>query len=349
MLLQFNDVLIEPKFSLIRSRAEVSLKQKFLGLELTTPIISSNMDTVTEEKMASTIGLYGGVGALHRFNDIERNVDMYETAVSMMTNTNTQNQSETLNFPIVSVGVGLEEFKRAITLAEVGAKRFLIDVAHGASIQTVEMYDKLRNHLPDNSYIIVGNFATAESVKEFLKYAKSKRKPDAIKIGIGGGSACTTRVVTGCGSPTLASIIDCAKLGISVIADGGHKNSGDIAKALAAGATVVMLGNLLSATEETPAQSFIENGKVCKEYRGSASLRSYEAQKKTAKHRTPEGEHMVHELKGSVVQVLDELNAGLLSSLSYVGAFNLTDFRKNAKLVQVSTHGSNENKAHGKV
>jgi IMP dehydrogenase len=268
MKLSFDDVLINPNFSFIKSRKDVNTTVNFLGLDI-FPVISSNMDTVTTSKMTHAMRRYGAIGALHRFMSIEDNVKEYLAS-----------PPET----IVSIGLGDAELQRAIALITAGAKRILIDVAHGANIEVVNQVINLRKLYDNNIYIIVGNFANQVSIKAF-KYYLGDYKVDAWKIGIGGGSACLTRVVTGCGQPTLASILECTDIEEPIIADGGIRNSGDFAKALAAGATVVMLGQLLAGTDESPgdlvfndgsslengAKQFFKNEPLYKKYRGSAS------------------------------------------------------------------------------
>lgn len=337
--LSFDDVLIVPKFSTITSRKNVNLSSNFLGLNLQLPIISSNMDTITEATMASAMALNGGIGALHRFNSIEQNVNQFKSTIGNV---------------FVSIGIGDNEYERALALKEAGATHFIIDVAHGAATHVVEMYDRLREILPENCYIVVGNFATGESIRQFNNHIKSKRKPDAYKCGIGGGSNCSTRVITGCGLPTIASILDCSTNGHITIADGGILNSGDIAKALAAGASMVMIGNLLSGTNETPGEiewSYDETGHLVtpgfKKYRGSASKESYEVQGKISEHRTPEGISRMVACKGPVKDILQQLEAGLKSSFTYVGASDMINFRENAELVRTTNSGAIESTPHG--
>jgi IMP dehydrogenase len=363
--LSFDDTLILPKFSEIRSRKEVDISVNLAGMKLQLPVISSNMDTITGSNMASAVALNGGVGALHRFMTIEENIVEFEKTRDLVENGSNYDFSQ-VKSPIISFGVGTEEFIRAATLFDVGARVFLLDIAHGASIQAVEQYERLREKVGTNAAIIVGNFATADDIESFVYRLKTKIKPDAYKIGIGGGSMCTTRVVTGCGLPTLGSIIDCSRLGVPLIADGGIRTSGDIAKALAAGATAVMLGNMLSGTAETPGDILAfetKNGCLTyynnhneapthlwhKEYRGSASLESYKVQNKVASHRAPEGERTLIKYKGSVKDVLMNISGGIKSAFSYVGAKNLNEFKENAKLVKVTPSGSAESRAHGKV
>lgn len=349
--LAFDDVLITPSFSSVFSRKDVSLSQDFLGIKLDSPIISANMDTITESEMANALRSNGAVGALHRFSTIERNVEMFLTS-----------PKETF----VSVGINVEDLKRAEALYEAGARNYIIDIAHAASLGCVRQYLSLRELLPQ-AKIVVGNFATYESVRHFLSELGPVQAPDAIKVGVGSGAMCTTRIVTGCGLPTLASLLTFPKdFSIPLIADGGMKTSGDIAKALAAGARCVMVGSLLAGTYETPGdlitQSQLDNQRygfsammtssqkdpIFKTYRGSASQESYVVQDKIEQHRTAEGESTLVPFKGPVKNVLDNLNAGLRSALSYVGAHTLEDFRENAELVQITQAGHVESRPHGK-
>lgn len=326
-ILSFDDVLIQPSFSDIKSRADVDVKTTFLGEDI-FPLISSNMDSVTGSTMANAMLNYGAQAALHRFQSIEDNVKMYKSSPGCL----------------VSVGLGDSELERAAALAQAGATKFVIDVAHGANMEVVKQTKALRLLLGKEDAIVVGNFATGSSVKEFLYHLGSKYEIDAIKVGIGGGSACTTRIVTGCGLPTLHSINDCRSLGLSIIADGGIRNSGDLAKALAAGATTVMVGRLLAGSNESLSPQFGDNQRT---YSGSASESSYNKQNKRASHRTPEGESFQIPYTGPVEQTLQQLEAGLRSSMSYVGAKNLKEFQERAELVQVTHAGTIESGAHG--
>lgn len=329
--LSFDDVLIVPQFSNIRSRKECSTKVDLNGLTLDTPIFSANMDTITTDMMSNEMHRLGGAGVLHRFCTIGENIEMFVKAPNS----------------IVSVGVGAKEQERALALMEAGATKWMIDVAHGASSVAAEMYVYLRTRRPDD-WIAVGNFATLYSYWDFRNEIGELRIPNAIKVGVGGGSLCSTRVVTGCGLPTLESILEFTRhddINPIIIADGGIKNSGDIAKALAAGADAVMIGGLLAGTDETPGR--IESDGT-KKYRGSASNESYMVQGKVDNHRTPEGESTWVPYKGSTESVIQGLKAGLQSAMSYVGVRTIEDFKSNAKLVQVTANGHAESKPHGK-
>lgn len=344
-MLSFDDILIQPKFSTIFSRKDVSTTTEFLGRTLTNPVCSSNMDTVTESDMAKAMHNNGATSCLHRFCSIEDSVKMFV-------------QSE-VN-PMVSIGIGKKELERAEALYSVGSNLIILDVAHGASMIVVQQVQELRKLLHHSARIIVGNFANKKSIEDFIYHLGFK--PDALKLSVGGGSMCTTRVVTGCGAPTLGTILDCQGLDIPLIADGGIRNSGDYAKSLAAGADLVMCGSLFAGTDETPgylysgitgarligySQDFMYDD-VRKKYRGSASLESYEAQGKIADHRTPEGESTLIPHKGPVKNVLQQLEAGLRSSMSYVGASTIEEFRAKAEFIQITNGGLVEGTSHGK-
>lgn len=331
----FDDVLIEPQFSTIESRKDVSINTKLSNrLELKVPILSANMDTVTGPKMARAMSDAGGIGCLHRFSNIEQNAIDYMAS-----------PKETF----VSIGVGEKEYERAIYLYEHGAYNFIIDVAHGAALHVVKQYDAIRSALGENAHIMIGNFATSSGINEFCERSKSRIKPDSFKVGIGGGSMCTTRVVTGCGVPTLHSVLDARTTRRTIIADGGIKTSGDIVKALAAGASAVMIGSLLSGTEETPGEVVAIENQRYKEYRGSASAESYKVQNKEATHRAPEGEKTLVKYKGKVEDVINNLTAGLKSGMSYVDARNIKELQAKAAFYKISASGNRESQAHGKI
>lgn len=346
--LSYDDVLIRPKFSRIKSRADVSLTQRFLGTKLDLPIISSSMDTITDYKMAAAMFNAGGLGCLHRFMTIEENVAQY-----------LKSPEETM----CAVGLGKYEYDRAAALVSAGCTRILIDVAHGAMLSVVEQYEMLREGIRP-IYIVVGNFADSNSIWWFEHELKRDTQlPDMYKVGVGPGSVCTTREVTGCGLPVLASLLEIRATfpDVALIADGGITKSGDIAKALAAGASAVMCGFILAGTDEacgkeisklinchTKDGSGFQDILIAKEYRGSASAESYVVQGKTAEHRAPEGETMQVPYRGPVTPILKKLAAGLASSLTYTGSKSILDFHKNATLVRITGAGIREGGCHGK-
>jgi len=336
----FDDVLLEPVFSEVRSRQEVDPSTEFLGLRLSLPVTNSNMDTISSPNLSKVLHDYGVVSSLHRFCKIDQNILTFKASV--------HNNIK----PIVSIGVGAYELDRAQELAKAGAEIFLLDVAHAANTLVSDMFNQLVLDVPTGKFII-GNFGTAKEIAAFLNHCDTK-KPDAVCVGIGGGSMCLTRVVTGVGIPTLASILDCAEIcdneNLKMMVNGGLRNSGDIVKALAGGADLIMLGSMFAGTDEVDARYTIDaEGKRDKvEYRGSASLKSYEVQGKVASWRSPEGDSTWVPAKGPAVNVLNQINGGIRSACSYLNAFTIDELRANAKFNYVTTNTVIENRAHGK-
>lgn len=357
--LTFNDVLIQPKFSTVESRKDVDLSVDSLGLmgpKLKLPVISANMDTVTTSEMAIEMGRNGAIGCLHRFWGIEDNVRHFRDV------------TYGAGFQVMcSMGLGKNELERAEALVSAGAKCLVLDVAHGASVQVAKQVIELRNLFKRNVSIVVGNFATMESVRTFLEYHTTE--VDGIKVGIGPGSICKTRTVTGVGYPQLSAICNVRDAlldtGIALIADGGMSTSGDIAKALGAGAHMVMLGGMLAGTYESPGEVLFPNGEkvysdekqrffdergifvldknLFKKYRGSASKEAYESQGKTASHRAPEGEEILVPYKGPVANILQEIEGGLRSAFTYTDSRNLKEFHRNVEFIKISSNTVVEN------
>lgn len=340
----FDDVLILPKFSEIASRKDVSIASHICGEELKVPVISANMDSVTGLRLADKMIEAGAQACLHRFASIEETLLTFDAL------------KQWGKIPWVSVGLGAEGFERARALKDAGARVFVIDVAHGAQTAVVDQVINIDRYLY-GSYIVAGNFASAGSVSDFLRrvYASGSRI-DAIKVGVGPGSACTTRIKTGCGVPQLYAIKTIVEAvrgfnmtnytghEVKIIADGGMRTPGDIAKALGAGAHAAMLGGMLAGTLESPGE--LVDGK--KLYRGSASKESYADQGKDAAWRTAEGESFYVPYKGTVGDVLKDVEGGLRSAFSYVGAGNLTQFHRQCEFIKVSPGSVGENGAHGK-
>lgn len=325
-MLTFEDVLLAPGYSDIASRADIDISQEFLGRKYGIPIISANMDFVTEERMAMAMLANRGFYVLHRFMPdkelIAKAIKLYDTLA------------------VVSFSVGVRdpeaELKKISTLASalsIGALTVTVDVAHGHSRKVADMVKRLKdNGVPR---VIAGNVATMDGYS-FLNDAGA----DAIKVGVGPGSVCTTREVTGVGVPQISAILDIQKYWrysdhrVPIIADGGMKNSGDIVKALAAGADMVMLGSLLAGTDEAPGEQRVDrHGKVWRPYRGQSIFGV------NASHYTPEGVEGWVEAKGPVKDVLQQLGAGIRSGCSYVGARNLQELREKAEFIQITQAG----------
>lgn len=330
--LTFDDVLITPARSDIRSRRDPQLTSKLTKkISIEMPIISANMDTITEYDMAFAMNQLGGVGILHRFITAEEQASQ----ARRLKEAGVKNIS-------ASVGVG-EEFKsRAKSLIDAGVNLITIDIAHGHSVQMMETLKWLKDHHPQIE-IIAGNMATPDAARDLIEAGA-----DAIKVGIGPGSMCTTRIITGCGVPQLTAVALCAEVadsyGVPVIADGGIRTSGDMVKAFAAGASIVMLGSMLSGTIETPGE--IKNGK--KQYRGMASRSAQDSWRGgVPEGMAPEGESTQVSVKGHVKDVILEVAGGIRSGMSYVNATTIAEIREKALFMEMSANGIAESRAHG--
>ncbi len=335
--LTFNDVLLVPRHSEIDSRRRPNLKTKLTkNFSMNIPIIASNMDTITESKMACAMAKFGGVGILHRFMTIEDQVAKVKKIMEFQK----ENNIET---PIAaSIGVKEDDKKRAQLLVEAGVKILTVDIAHGDSVMMFRTMDYVKKQFP-NIDLIAGNTATAEGVRGLIEHGA-----DAVKVGIGPGSRCTTRIITGCGRPQLTAVGICAqeakKYDIPIIADGGIKTSGDIVKALVAGASSVMLGSMLAGTLETPGE--IKGGK--KSYRGMASKEAQVSWRgELPKGMAAEGVATWLACKGSVENVIEELCGGIRSGMTYLNAEVLPELEQNGRFVEMTGSGWMESGSHG--
>jgi IMP dehydrogenase len=329
----FDDVLLQPQYSDITSRKEVSLSAPLDGLiKLKIPIVASPMDTVSEWKMASSLSSMGGMAIIHRYNSIEEQADQVKNALAVPDCT----------IVGAAVGVSGDFVERAVRCYEAGAKVICIDVAHGDHAMVKTAIASLREQLGMNIHIMAGNVATPEGFNRLADWGAN-----SIRVGIGGGSICSTRIQTGHGVPTLQSIIDCARTDRDaiLIADGGIKNSGDIVKALAAGADVVMLGSLLAGTDETPSETFRDrDGRCFRAYRGMASAEAQKAWR--GKTCSLEGVSTTIPCKGSVKNVVEELLTGVRSGLSYSGARDISELQSKARFILQSHAASIESSTH---
>ncbi len=471
--LTFDDVLLVPRFSSIRSRKDVDLSTWLTpGLRLQIPIVAANMDTVTEASMAIAMAQHGGIGILHRFMSVERQVEQVrkvKRAESLVVlNPITIDPQATLaeaqalmdeedigglmvvdgsgyliglvttrdvllapdrfapisavmtpreklvvasadeslesarsrlfearieKLPLVdkdgrlaglitaadiqkiqdhpfatkdsrgrlrvgaAVGVHGEDMQRAAACVEAGADVLVLDIAHGHSEHAISIVRELKRNMPDTP-LIAGNVATAEGVRDLAKAGA-----DAVKVGVGAGSICITRIVSGFGVPQLTAIADCVeagqKLGVPIIADGGMRTSGDVTKALAAGASSVMLGSMLAGTEEAPGAEIVRQGRRYKIVRGMASLSANVERRKIDQldgeeelsdelwsEVVPEGVEALVPYRGSVGDILHQLVGGLRSGMSYAGARTLEALWKNAEFIRITPAGQKESGAH---
>lgn len=468
--LTFDDVLMIPRRSAIRSRKDVSTETWLTPqIRLHIPVVSANMDTVTEARMAIAMAQQGGIGILHRFMTIEKQaeavrrvkraenmiveqplqihpdatvqqarlrmadadvgglvvVDDQQHLLGVITTRDVQlaedmqvsvaavmtprerlivaGPGETMRearqklyqhrvekLPLVDsddrvvglitvqdivkiqdhpdatkdargrlvVGVALgarltEDLPRAAACAEAGADCFVVDIAHGHSDHTMEMTRQLKKSFPKIP-VIAGNVATADGVCDLAEAGA-----DAVKVGIGAGSICITRIVTGYGVPQLTAIADCAdaghRLGIPIIADGGVRNSGDMVKALAAGASTVMVGSMLAGTDESPGAPVVRDGRRFKVVRGMASLTANVDRKTIDKGEVaeedyadvvPEGVEAIVPHRGAVRDILYQLVGGLRSGLSYAGAHTIAELQESVEFIRITSAGAQESGAH---
>jgi IMP dehydrogenase len=326
----FDDVLLTPTYNNYESRRSVEISQtdKTQKLTLQIPLISANMDSITEHKMANFMTSFGAAGALHRFMSIDRNVAEFKL-------------SPTSTF--VSLGVGETEFRRAEALRDAGANYFIIDVAHAHAGYVGRALKRFREMLP-NACLMAGNVATYAGA-EFLAACGV----DLIKVGIGGGSVCTTRVKTGFGVPTLFSIQDCVRIDRSVVADGGLRTPGDIVKALAFGADFVMIGGLLAGTSSTPGNVVKVGGQKYKQFRGMASR---EAQidfvGKMQNWKTAEGVSVKVRYRDDEAEILQDIIGGLRSGLTYGGALNIRELQRKLSYSLISGAANLESQPHAR-
>jgi IMP dehydrogenase len=468
--LTFDDVLLVPHYSAIRSRSAVSTASWLVaGIRLDIPLISANMDTVTEARMAIAMAQQGGIGILHRFMTVERQADcvrkvkraeslvvehpvtissqatvnearikMAEIDVGGLMVVDEQNHllgmvttrdvlladnnsaslqsvmtplerlvvaspAETMEaarkklhehriekLPLVdeqgkvvglitaqdiakiaehpnatkdgrgrlrvgvAIGVHPDDMDRAAACVEAGADVLVVDIAHGHSSHAMEMVKQLKHTFP-NLPVIAGNVATPEGIRDLAKAGA-----DAVKVGVGSGSICITRVVTGFGVPQVTAVAECAavgqKLGVPVISDGGIRTSGDLTKALAAGASTVMVGSLLAGTDESPGAPIVRAGRRYKVVRGMASLTANVERRKLDRGEemaegewsqvVPEGVEAMVPARGSVIDILTQLVGGLRSGLSYAGATTIEELWANAEFIRITGAGMEESGSH---
>lgn len=344
--LTFDDVLLVPQLNDISSRRDVSISNddKQYSLFMKFPVISSNMDTITESGMANYMSSIGGRGALHRFMDVKRNVHEFE-----------QSPKNTL----VSVGVVDSEKERFDALYEAGARNFIVDVAHGHSKLMKDKIRWIKDRAQDKVLIIAGNVCTYDGAK-FLEDSGA----NLVKVGVGNGSACSTRIKTGHGVPQFSALRECSKVGISVISDGGIRTAGDLVKAYAAGADFAMVGGLLAGTYYTPpVQKLMNNSQMCFEgfqvpsnsddlkvqYRGMASKEAnVEFYGEMSDWKTAEGVSTTVNVKylHETNELIQDLKGGLRSGLTYSGCKTIKELQHNAKFVTITGNGLIESNPH---
>jgi IMP dehydrogenase len=330
--LTYDDVLLVPQYSDIQSRKEIDVGN-FLddNIHLELPVISSPMDTVTESDMGIAMYKAGGLGVVHRYNTPAEQVAIIN-----------QIQQNTDASIAAAVGVTGDFESRARSVFDAGANIICIDVAHGHHILMKSALETLRNIFGIAAHLMAGNVATRQGYEDLADWGA-----DSVRCNVGGGSICSTRIQTGHGVPGLQTIFDCAQSDrdAKIIADGGIKSSGDMVKALAAGADFIMIGSMLAGTKESPGLIVNErNGSKHKTYRGMASK---EAQMDwRAKYSSNEGVSTRIPYKGSVADVLRDIKNGLASGFSYSGARNIKQLWTGAEWIRQTSAGLTESKTH---
>ena len=326
----FDDVLLVPAYNHHESRriVEIGMTDKSGKLTLDLPIMTANMDTITEEGMADFVGARGGIGVLHRFCSIEDNIQMFRKCKTKV---------------FVSVGTSEKEMERVEALKDAGAEYFCVDVAHGHAQYVGKMIKRMRQMLP-NQCIMAGNVATYAGAD----YLASVRA-DIVKVGIGPGSVCTTRIKTGFGVPQLTAIQECARCDRSIVADGGIRYAGDIVKALAFGADFVMVGGMLAGTRPTPGEPILDaqGQPTHKSYRGMASKEAADDHLGgLTGWKTAEGVATKVPYREDEEEIIADIVGGLRSGLTYAGANTVRELQRKLNYILVSPAGRTESLPH---
>lgn len=328
--LTYDDVLLVPQYSEVESRSSVELSSNITpSVSVDIPIISSNMDTVTESEMAQAMSDSGGVGILHRFMTAEEQAEEIRKV------------SGTVG---ASVGVNEDYIENIAKYVSAGADFVCVDIAHGHLSICLDTVSEIRSEYPDLD-IMAGNVATGEAANDLLEAGA-----DSIKVGIGGGSACRTREVAGVGVPQFTAVQNVSEAtpdSANIIADGGVQKSGDIVKALMGGADAVMVGSFVARSHEAPGETIKIDGTVYKEYRGMASTVARDNRTDVEEDdTTSEGAVARKKVKGSVEEILREAEGGIQSGLSYCGGETIEEARENAEFMRSSNSTINRNGVH---
>ena len=340
--LTFDDVTLTPKYSeILPSDVDTSIKLT-KTLKLKIPILSSAMDTVTESKMAIEIAKAGGIGVIHRNLNIKDQIKEIKKV---------KKQNLLIG---AAVGAGPDEFKRAQAILKENIDIIVVDTAHGHTKKVGEIIKFIKRKRNRKTAICAGNIATPDAARFLMKLGV-----DIIKVGIGPGSICTTRLVAGIGVPQLSAILN-VRNGIKnkkvkIISDGGIKYSGDLAKAFAAGADAVMIGSLFAGTDEAPGKLIKRKGKLFKSFRGMGSVgamnkgsadRYFQSKQRDSSKYVPEGVEGLAKYKGKVGKIIYKLVGGLRSSMGYLGSKQIKYLRNKPQFVKITKAGFYESMVH---
>jgi len=333
LALSYDDVLLIPQYSEIKSRSDVDLSTQITPhINLKIPLVSSNMSSITDVKFAISLAELGGLGILPRFMSIEKEANMVEAVKRKKV--------------LVGAAVGVKEetIDRAKALVSAGCDLLVLDVANGHMKQAIDTTIKLKRLFGNTTDIVAGNVATYEGAENLFKAGA-----DSVKVGIGPGSTCITRMETGCGVPQISAVLDCAvaakKHNRTIICDGGMKNSGDIVKALAAGASAIMTGHLFAGIKETAGKTITKDGIKYKEYNGSTSLIE-KSRRTSGSPNHIEGVAGFVVYQGDLKTCIERITDNMRSGFSYVGAKNISEISKKAKFVHITSMGYRESGSH---
>ena len=340
--LTFDDVTLAPKYSEILPSEAETIVTLTKNLKLKIPLLSSAMDTITESKMAIALAKYGGIGVIHRNLDVKKQVLEIKKV---------KKQKLCVG---AAVGAGPNEFARAKAIIKEGVDLIVVDTAHGHTKKVAEIIKFIKKLKNNKIALCAGNIATLEAAKFLIKLGV-----DIIKVGIGPGSICTTRLVAGIGVPQLSAILTVRNglknKNVKIISDGGIKYSGDLAKAFAAGADAVMIGSLFAGTDEAPGKLTKINGKLFKSFRGMGSVgamnkgsadRYFQTKQIDTSKYVPEGVEGFAKYKGDVESIIYKLIGGLRSSMGYLGSRNITKLRVKPNFVKITKAGFYESMVH---
>jgi len=340
--LTFDDVTMTPKYSeVLPSEVDTSINLS-KNLILKIPLLSSAMDTVTESKMAIAIAKAGGIGIIHRNLDIKKQISEIKKVKAKKLLVG------------AAVGAGPLELKRADAILKEKVDLIVVDTAHGHTKKVAEIIKKIKRKKDKKTSLCAGNIATSEAAKFLIKLGV-----DVIKVGIGPGSICTTRLVAGIGMPQLSAILEVKKgiknKKVKLISDGGIKYSGDIAKALAAGADAVMIGSLFAGTSEAPGKLIKKKGKLYKNFKGMGSVgamnkgsadRYFQKKQRDTSKYVPEGVEGLVKFKGDVKNIIYRLVGGLKSSMGYLGSKRVISLRNKPNFIKITKAGFYESMVH---
>ena len=340
--LTYDDVLLIPRRSRIRSRLDVDLGTRLTrNRDIRLPVVAANMDTVCESAMARAMAEMGGIGIIHRFMTSKHQADeiarVKDSGPDLLVG--------------AAIGTDRDMLARMEACVQAGTDVIVLDIAHGHSEHAIAGVQQCKDRFPEVD-LIAGNVATAEGALDLADAGA-----DAVKVGVGPGGVCITRQVTGVGVPQLTALHNVFQSGIDVpiIADGGIRTAGDIAKALATGADTVMLGSLLAGTKESPGEVEQSSHGLVKRIRGMASREAVEDRAERLREqldaeyfeiRSPEGVESTVPYKGLVGKIIGNLMGGVKSSFSYLNAENIREFQENAAFIRVSPAGLREGEPH---